>query len=64
MNLGAKRPTSDTRGDANEPGCETPGHGNRAHAPDEYFLIESSAPMVRRLDGMVRSYVDYLYELA
>jgi acetylornithine deacetylase/succinyl-diaminopimelate desuccinylase-like protein len=40
------------------------GHGNGAHAPDEYFLIESSDPKVRGLDGMVRSYVDYLYELA
>jgi len=40
------------------------GHGSGAHAPDEYFVIESSAPKVRGWDGAVRSFVDYLYELA
>ncbi|MES1245075.1 MAG: M20/M25/M40 family metallo-hydrolase [Acidobacteriota bacterium] len=40
------------------------GHGSGAHAPDEYFVIESSNPKVRGWDGAVRSYVDYLYELA
>ena len=40
------------------------GHGGGAHAPDEYFVIESSNPKVRGWDGAVRSYVDYLYELA
>ncbi|HEX7114186.1 MAG TPA: M20/M25/M40 family metallo-hydrolase [Steroidobacter sp.] len=40
------------------------GHGLRAHAPDEYFLIESKNPRVQGLDGAVRSYVDYLYALA
>jgi acetylornithine deacetylase/succinyl-diaminopimelate desuccinylase-like protein len=40
------------------------GHGSGAHAPDEYFLIESSNPAVRGYDGAVMSYVEYLYELA
>jgi acetylornithine deacetylase/succinyl-diaminopimelate desuccinylase-like protein len=40
------------------------GHGNGAHAPDEYFLIEPSNPKLNGLDAMVRSYVDYLHELA
>jgi len=40
------------------------GHGSGAHAPDEYFVIESSNPKVAGWDGAVRSYVDYLYELA
>jgi acetylornithine deacetylase/succinyl-diaminopimelate desuccinylase-like protein len=40
------------------------GHGSGAHAPDEYFVIESSNPRVRGWDGAVRSFVDYLHELA
>jgi acetylornithine deacetylase/succinyl-diaminopimelate desuccinylase-like protein len=40
------------------------GHGSGAHAPDEYFVIESSNPKVTGFDGAVRSFVDYLYELA
>jgi hypothetical protein len=40
------------------------GHGDGAHAPDEYYLIESSNPKVIGFDGAVRSFVDYLYELA
>ena len=40
------------------------GHGSGAHAPDEYFVIESSNPKVMGFDGAVRSFVDYLYELA
>ena len=40
------------------------GHGGGAHAPDEYFVIESSNPKVRDWDGAVRSHVDFLYELA
>src|SRR5437762_3562545 len=40
------------------------GHGSGAHAPDEYFVIESSNPKVAGWDGAVRSFVDYLYELA
>jgi acetylornithine deacetylase/succinyl-diaminopimelate desuccinylase-like protein len=40
------------------------GHGGGAHAPDEYFVIESTNPRMRGWDGAVRSYVDFLYELA
>ena len=40
------------------------GHGSGAHAPDEYYLIESSNPKVQGFDAAVKSYVDYLYELA
>ncbi len=39
------------------------GHGGGAHAPDEYFLIESAKPGLRGYDGAVMSYVEYLYEL-
>jgi acetylornithine deacetylase/succinyl-diaminopimelate desuccinylase-like protein len=40
------------------------GHGSGAHAPDEYLVINSSNPNVRGWDGMVRSFVDYLFELS
>ncbi len=40
------------------------GHGNGAHAPNEYYLIESTNPKVQGMDGAVRSYVEYLYEMA
>lgn len=39
-------------------------HGARAHAPDEYFLIEPSDRKLFGFDAAVRSFVDYLYELA
>jgi acetylornithine deacetylase/succinyl-diaminopimelate desuccinylase-like protein len=40
------------------------GHGGGAHAPDEYYVIESANPKVAGLDGAVRSYVEFLYSLA
>jgi len=40
------------------------GHGSGAHAPDEYYVIESANPKVQGIDGGVRSYVELLYELA
>jgi acetylornithine deacetylase/succinyl-diaminopimelate desuccinylase-like protein len=40
------------------------GHGDGAHAPDEYWLIESANPKVAGMDGAVRSYVDLFYALA
>src|SRR5262249_6747419 len=40
------------------------GHGSGAHAPDEYYVIESSNPNVQGFDGAVRSFVEYLGELA
>ena len=39
------------------------GHGNGAHAPDEYYCIDSSNPKVQGYTGAVRSFVDLLYEL-
>ncbi len=40
------------------------GHGSGAHAPDEYYVIESTNPNVQGFDGAVMSFVEYLYELA
>ncbi|MGC1521684.1 MAG: M20/M25/M40 family metallo-hydrolase [Steroidobacteraceae bacterium] len=40
------------------------GHGTGAHAPDEYYLIESTNPKVQGLDGAVASFVECLYALA
>ena len=40
------------------------GHGSGAHAPDEYYVIESKNPKVQGMDGAVKSFVKYLYEVA
>jgi len=40
------------------------GHGNGAHAPNEYYVIESSNPKIKGMDEAAFSYVQYLYELA
>jgi acetylornithine deacetylase/succinyl-diaminopimelate desuccinylase-like protein len=40
------------------------GHGSGAHAPDEYYVIESTNPEVEGFDGATMSFVQYLYELA
>ena len=40
------------------------GHGSGAHAPDEYYLIDSTNPKVKGYDGAVMSFVEYLYELS
>src|SRR5882724_1170719 len=40
------------------------GHGNGAHAPDEYYLIESANPKVQGMDGAAFSHVEFLHELA
>jgi acetylornithine deacetylase/succinyl-diaminopimelate desuccinylase-like protein len=40
------------------------GHGSGAHAPDEYYLLESKNPKIEGLDGAVRGHVEFLYELA
>jgi acetylornithine deacetylase/succinyl-diaminopimelate desuccinylase-like protein len=40
------------------------GHGSGAHAPDEYYVIESTNPNVQGFDGAVMSFVQYLDELA
>ncbi len=39
------------------------GHGSGAHAPDEYYMIDSINPKVQGYDGAVMSFVEYLYEL-
>jgi acetylornithine deacetylase/succinyl-diaminopimelate desuccinylase-like protein len=40
------------------------GYGERAHAPDEFYVIESAIPAVSGMQGATRSFVDYLYALA
>jgi acetylornithine deacetylase/succinyl-diaminopimelate desuccinylase-like protein len=40
------------------------GHGSGAHAPDEYYVVESKNEKVQGMDGAVRSFVEYLYEVA
>ncbi|HJQ98566.1 MAG TPA: M20/M25/M40 family metallo-hydrolase [Candidatus Polarisedimenticolaceae bacterium] len=39
------------------------GHGGGAHAPDEYYVIESTNKNVEGIDGATMSFVEYLYEL-
>jgi acetylornithine deacetylase/succinyl-diaminopimelate desuccinylase-like protein len=39
------------------------GHGSGAHAPDEYYVIESTNPNILGFDGAVMSFVEYFYEL-
>jgi len=40
------------------------GHGSGAHAPDEYYVIESTNPKLQGMDGAAKSHVEFLYELA
>jgi acetylornithine deacetylase/succinyl-diaminopimelate desuccinylase-like protein len=40
------------------------GHGSGAHAPDEYFVIDSSNRRVMGLTGATMGYVDFMYEMA
>ena len=40
------------------------GHGTGAHAPDEYYLIDSKNPAIKGLDGAVASFVEFLYTIA
>jgi acetylornithine deacetylase/succinyl-diaminopimelate desuccinylase-like protein len=40
------------------------GHGAGAHAPDEYYVIESSNPKVKGMADATFSYVEFLYEFA
>jgi len=40
------------------------GHGSGAHAPDEYYVIESAEAKIQGIDGAVLSFVEYLFELA
>ena len=40
------------------------GRGGGAHAPNEWFLIESGKPGLYGLDEATLAYVDYLYTVA
>jgi acetylornithine deacetylase/succinyl-diaminopimelate desuccinylase-like protein len=40
------------------------GHGSGAHAPDEYYVIESTNAKVQGFDGAALSFVQYLDELS
>jgi acetylornithine deacetylase/succinyl-diaminopimelate desuccinylase-like protein len=40
------------------------GYGTGAHAPDEFYVIESTNPKVQGIDGAARSHVEYLHQLA
>jgi acetylornithine deacetylase/succinyl-diaminopimelate desuccinylase-like protein len=40
------------------------GHGAGAHAPDEYWLIDSANPKVQGMDGAAKSFVDFFYTCA
>lgn len=40
------------------------GLGAGAHAPNEYWLIESANPKVAGMDGAVKSYVEFFYACA
>jgi acetylornithine deacetylase/succinyl-diaminopimelate desuccinylase-like protein len=40
------------------------GHGSGAHAPDEYYVIESTNPKIQGYDDAAMSFVNYLYQLA
>ena len=40
------------------------GHGSGAHAPDEYYVIESSNPKIKGMDGAAFSHVEFLHEYA
>jgi acetylornithine deacetylase/succinyl-diaminopimelate desuccinylase-like protein len=40
------------------------GHGSGAHAPNEYYVVESANPKVAGIDGAALSHVQFLHELA
>lgn len=40
------------------------GHGSGAHAPNEYYVVESTNPKIQGIDGAVRSHVEFMYEVA
>jgi hypothetical protein len=37
------------------------GHGDGAHAPDEYWIVEAANPKVAGMDGAVKSYIELFY---
>jgi acetylornithine deacetylase/succinyl-diaminopimelate desuccinylase-like protein len=40
------------------------GHGSGAHAPDEYYVVDSTNPKVAGITDAVMGYVDMLYQVA
>ena len=40
------------------------GHGAGAHAPDEYYVVESTNAKVAGLVDATMGYADFLYQLA
>lgn len=40
------------------------GHGGRAHAPDEFYLIESNRPKIAGLRKATIGYAEFLYQMA
>jgi hypothetical protein len=40
------------------------GHGALQHAPNEYFVIESTVPKLRGMRGATLGYAEFLYALA
>jgi acetylornithine deacetylase/succinyl-diaminopimelate desuccinylase-like protein len=40
------------------------GHGSGAHAPDEYYVIDSANPKIDGFDGAAFSFVEYLFAMA
>jgi len=40
------------------------GHGSGAHAPDEYYVVESTNPKIAGLIDATMGYVDFMYEMA
>jgi acetylornithine deacetylase/succinyl-diaminopimelate desuccinylase-like protein len=40
------------------------GHGSGAHAPNEYFVIDSTNPKVAGLEDATLAFVDFMYEMA
>ena len=40
------------------------GHGDGAHAPNEFYVIDSTNPKIVGFDDAIRSYVAFLYEVA
>jgi hypothetical protein len=40
------------------------GFGTGQHAPDEYFIIESSNPKIAGLDEAAFGYIEYMYQIA
>ena len=40
------------------------GHGAGAHAPDEYYVVESTNPKVADITDATMGYVDILFQVA